>query len=124
MEQLFRIHKKEKIIDKNVLLHYFNDNIDEFINFTTRNNELSEIDNFAEFEMIERLTDEQATDIIMQKFKINDTKQLEKYFKNMSKEELKQKILEIKKIKGTNITQIARITRKTRRIIEGIWNKI
>ena len=34
--------KKEKIIDKNVLLHYFNDNINEFINFTTRNDELSE----------------------------------------------------------------------------------
>ena len=42
----------------------------------------------------------------------------------MDVEVLKQKILEIKKIKGTNITQIARITRKTRRIIEGIWNKI
>ena len=73
--------------------------------------------------MIERLTDEQATELLMQKFNINDEKQLEKYFKNMSKEELKPKIVEIKKIKGTNITQIARITRKTRRIIEGIWNK-
>lgn len=116
--------KKEKIIDKNILLHYFNDNINEFINFTTRNNDLSELDNFAEFEMIERLTDEQATELLMQKFNINDEKQLEKYFKNMSKEELKSKIVEIKKIRGTNITQIARITRKTRRIIEGIWNKI
>ena len=115
--------KKEKIIDKKVLLHYFNDNLNEFINFTTRNDELSELDNFAEFEMIERLTDEQVMDILVQKFRIKDIKQLPEFFENISKEELEEKIIKIKKIKGTNITQIARITRKTRRIIEGIWNK-
>ena len=115
--------KKEKIIDKNLLLHYFNDNINEFINFTTRNNDLSELDNFAEFEMIERLTDEQVMDILVQKFRIKDIQQLPECFENISKEELEEKIIKIKKIKGTNITQIARITRKTRRIIEGIWNK-
>ena len=115
---------KEKIIYKSVLLHYFKNNINEFIKFTTKNNELSQLDDFAEFEIIDRLTDDQVTDILMQKFNIKDVKGLEKYFKNMSKEELKQKIVVIKKIKGTNITQIARITRKSRRIIEGIWNKI
>ena len=119
----FEYIKEEKIIDKSVLLHYFNNDIDEFIKFTTKRDELSQLDDFAEFEIIERLTDEQARNIIMQKFKIKDAIQYEKYFKNISIEELTHRIMEIKKIKGITITQIARIIRKNRRLIEKMWNK-
>ena len=114
---------KEKIIDKSVLLHYFNNDINEFIKFTTENDELSQLDDLAEFEIIDRLTDNQAINIIMQKFNIKDIIQFEKYFKNIPKEELNQKIMKIKKIRGITITQIARIIRRNRRLIEKMWNK-
>ena len=116
--------KKEKIINKRVLLHYFNNDINEFIKFTTKNNDLSQLDNFAEFEMIERLTDEQLENILMQKFAIKDIKKIINYFTDSSRKELEELIARIKKIKGTNITQVSRVIRKSRKLVEKIWNKL
>lgn len=120
----FEYIKKEEIIDKRVLLHYFNNDINEFIKFTTKNNDLSQLDDFAEFEMIERLSDEQLANILVQKFEIKDINQIINYFTDSSKRELEELIAIIKKIKGTNITQVSRVIRKSRKLIEKIWNKI
>ena len=56
----------------------------------------------------------------MKKFKIQDVTLMVDFFKSKTREELNADLLEIKKIKGTNVTQIARVIRVGRTIIEKI----
>lgn len=110
---------KEKIIDKRTLLYYFNYNINAFKEYTTVKNvyDLSEL---AEYEIIEKLKDEQLSNIIAHKFNINEC-EIATFFKDRKKEELERYVKEIKKIKGTNITQVARVIRIGRSRIDKIW---
>ena len=71
--------KKKIIVDKEILLHYFNNNINDFITHTKKYDNLNE---FAEFEIIGRLKDEDALEIIMKIFNINDTSKIPSFFKN------------------------------------------
>ena len=74
-----------------------------------------------EYEMIDKLIDEQLIKYIMKKFDIDNVQEIPEYFKNQSKEEIDKILKEIANIKGTNVTQVARITRLGRRCIEKAW---
>ena len=110
---------KEKLVNKKVLLYYFNNKINEFKEYTIDKN-VYDISKLAEYEIIEKLTDEQLTNIITRKFKINEG-DITTFFKDMKKEELKKYVKEIKDIQGTNITQVARVIRIGRSRIEKMW---
>lgn len=112
---------KAKIIDKNILLHYFNNDVNEFINFTKKAEYFEDLNELAEYELIGKLTDGQLAYIVMQLFNINDVSEIPSFFKNASKEELTLYIKKLKKVKGTNITQISRVIRIDRRRIEKNW---
>lgn len=112
---------KAKIIDKNILLHYFNNDVNEFINFTKKAEYFEDLNELAEYELIGKLTDGQLAYIVMQLFNINDVSEIPSFFKNASKEELALYIKKLKKVKGTNITQISRVIRIDRRRIEKNW---
>ena len=113
---------KEKIIDKKVLLYYLNNDINEFIKYTGNDNIYENLNEFAEYEIIGRLSDDEVSDIIAKMFKIKDVIGIPFFFKNLSKPELIECLSKIKFIKGTNITQIARIIRINRKIVEREWN--
>lgn len=113
---------KEKIIDKKTLLHYFNNNIDEFIKYTI-DDTLNNVNDFAEYEIIEKLTDEQLSNIIAKKIGIDETEDVAIFFKNRTKKEIKKDLLCLKNIQGTNLTQISRVIRIGRSRIEKIWNE-
>lgn len=110
---------KEKLVSKRAVLYYFNNNINEFKEYTTAEN-VYDVSKIAEYEIIEKLTDKQLTNIITHKFKINE-EDITTFFKDMKKEELKEYVKEIKDIKGTNITQVARVIRIGRSRIERMW---
>ena len=112
---------KEKLINKNVLLSYFSSNIKEFQQYTTKAD--CDIKDFIEYEIIERLTDEQLTSIIAKRFNIARIEDVAIFFKNRSKEELKEDVLQIKKMERTNKTQVARVIRIGRKRIEKLWNE-
>lgn len=112
---------KEKLIDKTVLLHYLDNNIDAFIKYTTKNDSYEYLNELAEYELIGKLTDVQVANIITKIFSINDVNEIPFFFKNQDKDTLKASILKTKMIKGTNKTQLARIIRVHRSIIEKIW---
>lgn len=117
---------EEKIINKKVLLHYFNNDISEFVKYTT-NLDLEDIENlyeYAEYEIRSRLLDEEVVQIIMKKFKICDASDVVIFFKNMSKEELEKYLGAIKDIKGINKSQVARILRINRKFVSDVWNRI
>jgi len=107
-----------KIINKNVLLHYFNNDIEAFAEHTLKKNNNEEINSYVEYEIIDKLVDDKLIQYIMKKFLIEKVEDIPIYFKNKTKEELDMILSEITNIKGTNVTQIARITRLGRRCIE------
>lgn len=112
---------KEKNVDKNVLLHYFDNDINNFIEYTIKNNKNTEMEEFAEFEVIEKLTDGQVSNFIMKMFDMKEVGEISTYFKNKTKEELKKDIQKIRRIKGTNKTQVARIIRISRWLMDKLW---
>lgn len=114
---------KERIINKRALLYYFNNDIEYFKRYTLKKDNVEEINSFIEYEMIDKLVDDQLIHYIMNKFKINNVQDVPSFFKNKNKEELEKILKEISNIEGTNITQVARITRLGRRTIEKTWQK-
>ena len=60
----------------------------------------------------------------MKNFHIKDVNEISYFFKKIEKIELNECIGKMKKIKGSNKTQIARIIRINRIVIERIWNKL
>jgi len=112
---------KAKIIDKDVLLSYFNNDINEFIKYTAKNDVYENLNEFADYELIGKLTDEQVAQIIVKIFDIKDVIEIPYFFKNLDKESLSKSIQKLKKIKGSNKTQLARIIRINRHVIERKW---
>ena len=116
---------EEKIINKKVLLHYFNNDISEFVKYTT-NLKLDDVENlydYAEYEIRNRLLDEEVIQIIMKKFEIFDVKDVVIFFKNKNRKELEKALLVIKNIKGTNKSQVARILRINRKFVSDVWDR-
>ena len=111
----------EKIINKNALLNYFDNNLEEFINDTLKTIEFEELKEYAEYELIDKLSDEKLIEYILKKFHITNVSDIPTFFKQQDKKELECVIKEISKIKGINITQVARVTRLGRRFIEKVW---
>ena len=112
---------KAKIINKNALLYYLNNDVKQFIKYTLNKNNSEELNSYMEYEMIEKLIDEHLIQYITKKFDIDKVENIPNYFKSKTEEELKHILKEIANIKGTNITQVARITRLGRRRIEKVW---
>lgn len=110
--------KKEKIIDKKILMHYLDNNINNFISYTNKNETKQEINRLAEFEMIRKLNDDIVVRIILDKLKFSSVDEIINYFKN---EKNHDKIKILKEIQGTNVTQIARVIRINRRLVEKHW---
>ena len=113
--------KKSEIVDKEILLHYFNNDIKEFVNFTNKCDDYENLKEFAEYEIIGKLKDEDVLKIIMKIFDINDVRDVPSFFKNRQREQLEHDIHKIKSIKGTNKTQVARLIRRDRKTVEKFW---
>ena len=109
---------KEIIIDKKFLMHYLRNDINYFTEYTTKNESKQEINKLAEFEMIRKLSDDIIVKIILDKLKFSSVDEVINYFKN---EKNYEKIKVLKEIQGTNITQISRIIRVSRRLVEKQW---
>ena len=109
---------KEKIIDRRFLMHYLGNEINNFTEYTTKKESKQEVNRLAEFEMIRKLSDDIVIKIILEKFKFNSVDEIINYFKN---EKNYEKIKVLKEIQGTNPTQIRRIIRVSRRLIEKHW---
>lgn len=114
---------KANIINKNVLLYYLENRQENFIDYTLKTNENEELISYIEYEMIEKLVDEELIKYIMRKFNINNIEDVPNFFKSQNKKDLEINLKELSKIKGINVTQVARITRLGRRVIEKSWQQ-
>ena len=114
---------KAKIINKKALLHYYDNDINKFIEDTIKTVKERNIEDYIEYELIGKLNDEQLTEAIMDKFNITNISDVPSFFKSKGGEELERCIQQIGNIQGTNKNQIARVTRLGRRVIERIMCK-
>ncbi len=113
---------KANIINKNALLHYFNDDLNNFIYYTLNTADIDDVEDYVEYELINKLTDVQLASIIMKKFDLANIGQINLYFKNQSIDLLKENLKRLRSIKNTNITQIARVIRINRHLIQKLLN--
>lgn len=116
---------KEKIINKRVLLYYFDDDINKFIDFTVnqRRNLNQESREELEYEFKSRFTDEELGEIITKKILANDEIKDIVSIAKLSLGKQKELVEELSEIPGINMTQLARVTRINRRIVKETWKK-
>ena len=115
--------QKEKLVNKKILLYYYNNNLYDFIQYTQANDSLQDLKDFAEYELVEKLTDEQLCKIILCKFNINKTADIPDFFKRSLKQISEKNLILLSQIKGTNISQLSRITRISRAKLRMLFNK-
>ncbi len=116
----FREYKgKDNIINKKTLLHYFDNDLQNFIKYTLNNDDKADIVNLAEFEIITKLNDEDLANIIKQKYDLNRPDEITL----LEKEEKEKVIAELKEISGIKLTQVSRVIKINRKYLSKIWNK-
>ena len=110
---------KQTIINKSVLLHYFNNDIKSFIKYTNKIYEIEDTIKFSEYEMLGKLKDEELKKFIIKKYNILSEDNIVSFFNKKTINEKRKYAGELKKISGTNITQLSRITRLSRGLFKG-----
>ena len=108
----------ERIIDKNAIMHYFNNDLEQFKRYMLNNDDNEQIYNYSEFELITKLTDEEINEIICKKYNLANADDIN-ILSNTKKEKI---IKEFSQIQGTSINQIARVTKNTFFYIKKCWN--
>ena len=108
---------EEKIINKHILMHYYNNNINDFIEYTNTYENIDEIENIADFELDSRIKDEDLVEIILRKFLLNSANEISSFFKDKNN---RVELRKLKNINGLSISQISRVTRVNRASIKKI----
>ena len=111
---------KEKYIDKNILMYYFDNNIENFKKYTLQNDDKEQLYNLSEFEMKNKLSEDELIEIIKKKFDLKNASDV-----SIISEEERERILfslkELKELKSTSIAQISRVTKVTEYFIKKLW---
>lgn len=116
-----RYIKSNKLVDTKLLLSIFSENIkeakEEFIKFHNINlneSKENEIENMLEYELCERLTDEEVEECICEILNI-------KYVQEISKTNMEirnERLSKLKCLKNVSATQLSRVTGINRKMIE------
>ena len=115
---------RKRLVDKEVLLHYYNDDVNKFVEDTIKIVNEKNIEDYMEYEIIGKLNDDQLAEAIVSRLEIEDVSYIPAFFKNRDGEELERCIQEIKSIRGINKNQVARVTRLGRKRVDKFWDKI
>lgn len=112
--------KESKIIETNQLLRLFGENKSEamynFVEFHKLNKKQDDIAEFMEYEMVERLNDEQARRYIEEVLELENIQEIMQYNIQKRNEYLKK----LKNIKGISKAQIARLIGMSEKIVERV----
>lgn len=107
-----------KLVDKDVLLHYFNNNIEEFKKYTNKTESIEELMNFADLELSDVLHDDDLVQIILKKCDLSSVNEMIDYFKIKKNREI---IKDFKNIYKINVNQLSRVIRVDKRCIAKFW---
>ena len=109
----------EKIINKDILLHYYNNNVNEFREDTLLNDDVEILNKLAEYELFCKLPEDELIKIINKKFELNNPSDISLFEKEKKDYILKK----LKQISGTSINQLSRVTKITPYYIKKVWEK-
>ncbi len=113
----YYVNKEEGFVDKNILMHYFNNNLKEFKDYMLKNDDKEQIYNLAEFELKSKLSEEELANIIKIKFNLKNASDV-----SLLNKETKDRIIaSLKNVQGTSIAQISRVIKITPYYIKKIW---
>lgn len=111
---------ESKIIEKKQILRLFNncesEALKDFIDFHNANILKDNLDDFLEYEMVERLNDEQAMKYLKEILELENVQELTQY----SVEKRNGYLKKLKGVKGISNLQIARITGLSRKMLEKV----
>ena len=93
-----------KIVDRKVLLHYFDYSLEKYKFFTTKGKS-DNITDFIEYEIRGKMSDDELSQLIVNELKLTNIND----FSNLSYEDFIKGIEFLKNIQYTNITQISRV---------------
>lgn len=111
-----------ELVDTSMLLEHFGNDIKKFIKFTTKEENVhTNLENYAEYEMVNKISDVQLKKIILELFNIQEEKMISNFFRTLTKLQLHYAIKKISKIKNVNKTQVARVIHIARKEIEKNW---
>ncbi|MCI8383572.1 MAG: hypothetical protein HFJ33_01660 [Clostridia bacterium] len=109
---------RSKMIDGTQILELFSENkktaIHDFVEFHKKNEKEENIKEYIEYEMIEKLTDEQAKRYLSEILELKNIQEIVQYNPQMRKEYLKK----AKCAEKISKAQIARLTGLTKRMVE------
>ena len=101
---------------KDILLHYFNNNIENFNFFITKGKSENKED-FIEYEMRVKIEDSELSELLVKELKLNNINE----FKELDEEEFKKGIEFLKNLQYTSFIQISRVVKINRYQLEKYW---
>ena len=106
---------KNELVNTKILLHYFSDDIDNFISFMN----VSKYDKkkYLEYELIERISDDELINLIKEKYNLECISEISEFNKR-KRDEL---IMYLREIEISNITQVSRVTKICRNVVKRLW---
>ena len=112
------INQNKDIVKYNIILYYYNNNLENFRKFTLENDDKDLLWNFADFELKKNLDEEEVNDLIKKKYDLDNASDISLMGKNE-----KEKIMkELKKIEGTNLSQLSRVIKVSKYYLKKSWN--
>ena len=112
------IYGNRDIIDTRVLLHYYDNKIENFKKHTLENNDKEIIGKYAEFELKKMLSEIELNEIIKKKFELINASDIS----NLEVDKRNAYIKELKEIEGTSLSQLSRVTKVSKYYIKKCWN--
>ena len=111
---------KEKIIEKKTLMYYLNNNIEDFIKYTNKVENIEEIMNYGDFELSTKLNDDELIDIVLKRLNFDSMDEVINFF---NRKENIEKVKELKDIKRISQRQLSRIIGVNNKLIAKYWSK-
>lgn len=108
------------IVNKKVLLHYFDNDIENLKKFTLEYNDRDDLYQLAEYELIDKLNDDEVCELIKKGLNLKNASDISLLGIN----EKNQALRELKNMQKTNLSQLARVTRVSRYYINKVWKDI
>ena len=108
---------KNELIDKKVLLQYFDDNINEFIQYMNVN----KCDNkkCLEYEIMKRMSDDELMNLVIEINKLESISEILDFGKRKRDKVIK----DIRDMEISNITQVSRVTKICRNVVKRLWEE-
>lgn len=111
---------KKEIVEKEALMHYFENNLEKLKEYTLDNDDDTEILKYSDFEIKSKLNDNEVNDILCKRYKLKNSIEISSFDENKKA----QIIGELKDLEGTGISQISRVTRVPVYWIKKFWKQI